>query len=62
MLMDLKTKIFLLLLILSLTSSKIMPSWNFDKGGEDWTKSCRNHNQAPLDIAAPFQFKGNFIC
>ena len=35
-----------------------MPSWNFEKGGEDWPKSCKNHNQAPLDLAAPFQFKG----
>ena len=35
-----------------------MPLWNFDKGGEDWPSTCRNSNQAPLDIAAPFQFKG----
>ena len=55
---DLKSKIFLFLLILSLTYTKIMPSWNFEKGGEDWPKSCKNHNQAPLDLAAPFQFKG----
>lgn len=54
---DPKTQMFLLLLIFSFASSKMMPKWNFDKGGEDWPKSCRTHDQAPIDIAAPFEFK-----
>ena len=34
-------------------------TWNFDKGGADWTHSCKDGNQAPIDISAPFTYKGN---
>lgn len=32
-------------------------SWNFEKGGADWPQSCKDGNQAPIDISAPFTYK-----
>lgn len=31
--------------------------WNFDKGGQDWPESCKDGEQAPIDIGKPFEFK-----
>jgi len=58
---DLLSILFILLLILSFSCSKMMPKWNFDKGGEDWPKSCRTLNQPPFDLSAPFEYKGNIV-
>ncbi len=35
--------------------------WDFDKGGEDWPNSCKEGNQAPIDISKPFEYKSNLI-
>lgn len=60
MLLDINTKIFILLLIFY-SSTKItkctIPKWNYYKNGEDWPNSCRKGLQAPIDVVGPFKYR-----
>ncbi len=57
--LKLPTKIFLFTLLLSHLSvlcSSSSITWDYNKGGEDWTGECKKEG-APIDIAQPFEFK-----
>lgn len=56
----LNSKLFFIFLIFSLQISTInsASTWNYNKGGTDWPKACKEGAQAPLDIRQPFTYKG----
>ena len=46
-------------LLINVSNSTV--KWNFEKGGQDWPESCKNGDQAPIDISKPFEFKSNVL-
>lgn len=63
MFVDLKSKLFILLLIFStvIIANCAIPKWNYYNAGEDWPKSCQSGLQAPLDITGPFKYQSKSI-
>lgn len=63
MFVDLKSKIFLLLLIFTtlLSTNCNVPKWNYYKQGQDWPESCQSGLQAPIDIIGPFKFQSKLF-
>ncbi len=58
-----KTQIYVLLVLflsqLSIYYSK--QGWDYTKGGADWTGSCKDSFQAPIEVGLPFFYKGKKI-
>lgn len=52
---------FLLFAHLLVNVSNSNVKWSFEKGGQDWPDSCKNGDQAPIDISHPFEFKSKII-
>lgn len=44
-----------------LTYSGLIHSWDFNKGGSDWAKSCKTGPQAPIDISQPFEYLSKYL-
>ncbi len=58
---DYKSKIFLIGILLLgqliFYCSGAVSNWDYVKGGADWSGSCKEGDQAPIDISKPFTFK-----
>jgi len=59
-----QNRIFILILVLSClflnissTTTAYINNFNYDKGGENWPKSCKGDEQSPIDITGPFSYK-----
>lgn len=54
-----QNRLFLFTIVFSLFFFNIgsSPSYNYIKGGEDWTGACKGGNQSPIDLSGPFEYK-----
>ena len=59
----LKTKLFIILVLLSAIylPNCFASKWDYIKGGIDWGSDCKEGEQAPIDISAPFTFRSIYF-